>query len=154
MYFQLKLQSCVFLKVNMKFDIGHVDLDLINVQFGITCLQASLDGWLNGCCYLPNIKRILITAERSLTIWDYRNSSKQQNINNQNVRNGLFEKNDKCLKILFVFKCIVTIQHMTNMTCCDSITKRNGNNNGTFRSLSINSSSILKSFYYIQTQIR
>lgn len=39
-----------------------------------TFLKEQSDGWLNGCCFLPNIKRVAITAERTLTLWDYRNN--------------------------------------------------------------------------------
>ena len=48
-----------------------------------TCvaLKEQSDGWLNCCCYLPNIKRILITAERTLTVWDFRNI-KHSSLNN------------------------------------------------------------------------
>ena len=45
-------------------------------------IKEQIDGWLNGCCYLPNLKRVMITAERSLSIWDFRNNKQSKNNNN------------------------------------------------------------------------
>lgn len=76
---RLKLQSCTFLKEQS-------------------------DGWLNGCCFMPNIKRIAITAERTLTLWDYRNN--KQSKTSQMVFHSLYS-----CRVLTVFKFIHSKRH-------------------------------------------
>jgi hypothetical protein len=79
---KLKLSGCTFLKViffNCIFET-RIRQYLIYVLL----IKEQSDGWLNGCCFLPNIKRVVITAERSITFWDYR-STKKSSSNTQMV---------------------------------------------------------------------
>lgn len=75
-----------------------------------TYLKEQSDGWLSGCCYLPNIKRVFITAERSLTSWDFRNNKSQNKKQNNTIT---------------LLSMVNQMNIMVNMTCIDSIYKWN-----------------------------
>lgn len=95
---------------------------------GCVVLKEQSDGWLNGCCFLPNVKRVVITAERSITFWDYKNTKKNSSNNNQ--------------------MNMISIQGLSNLTCIDSVTKQNthkecdklifGDNMGNIMTLEVN----------------
>ena len=72
---------------------------------GCTFLKEQQDGWLNGCCFLPNLKRVVITAERSLNLWDFRSTKKQGSMNSN--------------------MSMLIVPGMAALTCMDTIWKHN-----------------------------
>ncbi|XP_028395926.1 WD repeat-containing protein 64-like [Dendronephthya gigantea] len=71
--------------------VPKLDIFISSSEKGIVCqwsskfrLQSCIDinetSWITGCDYCPGLRRIIITCERSLAIWDYRAKQKQSNI--------------------------------------------------------------------------
>lgn len=44
------------------------------------CVDINETSWITGCDYCPGLRKIIITCEKSLAIWDYRAKQKQSNV--------------------------------------------------------------------------